>query len=158
MTTTTTTRTGVRYAYPGDDIREEWISDDTVRRQRIVDLIHQGAVAEPVTVTTTVDEALAAELRRAAARDDVLAIAQRVWETEMAAVVAIVELAEYSDLTEEQRAEALEDLVRQMEQQDKFEIGDYDNTQCDGLDQAALCERADLLVREAADKLIGGAA
>lgn len=155
-----TTTLGIRYTLPGDETRVETIDNTVARMNRIIDLIRSGADAEPVTIEVKVDKHLADHYRRQAARDDVLHIAQLVFEQgdEATAAKAVADLAAYSDLPDALRAERLAELVGELEHQARIENRDYDAGLCGpGEDHQALLEDADQRVFEAANALIGGA-
>lgn len=133
------------------------VGDEALARQAVAECLERGVPAEPLTRTVTdwtVDQAALARATRDAHREQVLHIAQMYWEGDTDETAAVAQLAEFSALTDHQRAERLGELVSELEHQE-----DVDQRRVQPgpeEDWDTLAGDAERRVREAADALIGG--
>lgn len=154
---TATLEYGIRATLAGGDTVELEVGDAVLQRQRIVELLDEGASdVEPLTrprTPWTVDEPAKARIYRERAREAVLSIAQRFWEEEINPEQAVEELAAHSDLPAERRAELLGELVSELEHEE--DVIDDRVQPGPGEDRQSLEEDAERRVNEAADRLAG---
>ncbi|MFE9099920.1 hypothetical protein [Actinomadura geliboluensis] len=156
------------------------VGDQILMAQTVAELLDQGKHAEPVYRTVTawkVDETAAEKIRREAAREHLLSIAQTAWEEYGDQVDHMLEqaprpmaldalrrllaeplaaTAQYSTLGDVNRLDKLVDLMGELTHQEQVEDDQIAPGPCE--DKQTLLEDAERRVNEAADALYGGAA
>lgn len=145
----------------GSDVTTIPVGDEVLMRQTVAELIERGERAEPLTRQVpewTVDQATLRRVQQEVHREHVLSVADRVWGEKITPEQGVTEIRDFlpAELAAEVTTERLAELVTALDYQQRVDNDEVWPDPAEGEDKQLLQERAEGLVREAADALIGG--